>query len=299
MPTKVILVATTIGNGDFIDCYAKALCDEELRDEILLIIVPDLKTPSELFKRCERFGKQGIHILCPTVEMQDAYLAKLGSISRIIPYSSDNRRNIGFLMALEKGCDVMISVDDDNYPIPGNSFFKEHLIVGREIKAESVESDDGWFNICDLLEVEPKTTYPRGFPYSHRHKLPEITTTREEGVVHINAGMWLGHPDIDAVSCLYAPAISKSFKGASMLLGRNTWSPINTQNTAISRQAIAAYYFWRMGYPLMGIPIDRDGDIFSGYCLQACSAPRISHPCRNADYGPPKEFAQLLKRPHI
>lgn len=50
-------------------------------------------------------------------------------------------------------------------------------------------------------------------------------------------GCWLGHPDIDAVSCLYSPARAKRVKGKSVLLGRNTWSPINSQNTAIARDA--------------------------------------------------------------
>jgi hypothetical protein len=56
----------------------------------------------------------------------------------------------------------------------------------------------------------------------------------------------------------------------SVLLGDRTWSPINTQNTAIHRNAIVAYYFVRMGYPIGGTHIDRYGDIVSGYFSQAC-----------------------------
>ena len=33
---------------------------------------------------------------------------------------------------------------------------------------------------------------------------------------------------------------------------------------------MASYYFPRMGYPVAGIPIDRYGDILSGYFAQAC-----------------------------
>ncbi len=271
MSTKIFLVATTIGEGNFLDNYMNAIVSEGLLDEVSIIIIPDLKTPSKLFDKCEEIKKQGIKIFCPTVEEQDAYLAKLGNIKQIIPYNSDNRRNIGFLMALEKGCEVLISVDDDNFPRPSDPFFKEHLVVNQKVEMEAVNSDNGWFNICNLLEVEPKTTYPRGYPYHHRHTNPEIDNDVEKGIVHINAGLWLGHPDIDAVSCLYAPAKSKAFKGKSVLLGNTTWSPINTQNTSISRDAIPAYYFLRMGYPVMGMPIDRDGDIFSGYFVQACA----------------------------
>jgi hypothetical protein len=271
MSAKIFLVVTTIGDGNFLDSYVKCIIRDGFLEDVSIICIPDLKTPKKLYKKCEEIKKQGISIFCPTVEQQDAFLDKLGSIKQIIPYNSDNRRNIGFLMAFEKGCEVLISVDDDNFPHPSGPFFKEHSIVNQKVKMEAVNSSNGWFNVCDLMEVEPQTTYPRGFPYHKRHKHPELVSEIEEGVIHINVGLWLGHPDIDAVSCLYAPAKSKAFKGRSVLLGENTWSPINTQNTAIARDAIGAYYFLRMGYPVMGVPIDRDGDIFSGYFVQACA----------------------------
>jgi len=270
MSYKIALVSTTINDGSFLDYYTKVIIEENLIDDVLIIVIPDLKTPSVLFKKIQRIKKRGIKILCPTVNEQDVYLEKLGNIKNIIPYNSDNRRNIGFLMAFEKECDIVISIDDDNYPLH-NNFFKEHLIVGKKVEMDAVYSSSRWFNICELLEVEPKTTFPRGFPYRHRFENYHITSKKEKGVIHVNVGLWLNHPDVDAISCLYSPVKAKNFKGKSVLLGTNTWSPINTQNTAIAIEAIPAFYFLRMGYPIWGIPIDRDGDIFSGYFLQACA----------------------------
>jgi chorismate mutase len=54
------------------------------------------------------------------------------------------------------------------------------------------------------------------------------------------------------------------------LLAHDTWSPINTQNTALHRDVISSFYFIRMGFTIAGMPIDRYGDIFSGYFCQAC-----------------------------
>jgi hypothetical protein len=48
------------------------------------------------------------------------------------------------------------------------------------------------------------------------------------------------------------------------------WTPINTQNTALTREAAAAYYYVRMGHPVEGLLIDRYGDILSGYLVQKC-----------------------------
>jgi hypothetical protein len=47
--------------------------------------------------------------------------------------------------------------------------------------------------------------------------------------------------------------------------------PINTQNTALARAAVAAYYYIRMGQALRGLKLDRFGDIFSGYFAQVCA----------------------------
>jgi hypothetical protein len=101
----------------------------------------------------------------------------------------------------------------------------------------------------------------------------------ETGVVRLNAGLWLQEPDFDALTWLAAPARATGFKGESLLLGANVWSPINTQNTSLHRDLIVAYYFVRMGYPLAGMPIDRYGDIFSGYLVQAC-AHHLGHKVR-------------------
>jgi hypothetical protein len=190
-----------------------------------------------------------------------------------IPYNSDNRRNVGYLMAYEGGADFLISIDDDNFCTPGEDFFAEHAVVcGGESMRAVTESATGFLNICDLLELEkPRPVYARGFPYRSRHLDENPCTTERRVPVHINAGLWLIDPDIDGITWLVAKPKVKGFRGTSVVLGDRTWSPVNTQNTALMRDAIPAYYFVRMGYPIGGMPIDRYGDIFSGYFVQACA----------------------------
>lgn len=277
MSDQISLVVTTIGDGAFLNDYAAAAEKEQVKGDLTMIVIPDKKTPAGIFEQAAALRARGFAVVCPTVEEQDAYLAKLGKIKEIVPYNSDNRRNIGYLMAYEKRCDVMISIDDDNFP--RQDFFRGHLVVNQQVSLETLDADLGWYNICELLEIDTDRTYPRGFPYKKRHQPAAVTTKKEAGVVRINAGLWLGHPDIDAVSCLHGPTKATSFRGRSFFLGRDTWSPLNTQNTAMSRDAIAAYYFAKMGYPLIGLSIDRYGDIFSGYFLQAC-ARQLGHRIR-------------------
>ena len=231
-------------------------------------------------------------------------------------------------MALEQGCEVLISIDDDNYCRPESDFVGQHQVVGAQAADEQVLSSDHWFNLCSLLESDAGTEFfPRGFPYSARktrrtvqfkplqqsdpisprpldgrgdggegrstpgsaRQIPSTpspppepetpkgnrtsdprTQPREPPVVAVNAGLWLDDPDVDAVSRLSPGPRVQGFAGRSVVLGPDVWSPINTQNTALTRQAALTYYYVRMGYPLQGLTIDRYGDILSGYFTAKC-----------------------------
>jgi len=267
---KVSIVLTTINSGDVLDGYCKQAEAEGVRDRLRFIVIPDRKTPEELYKKCGQVRKDGFNIQCPTLEEQDRYLKKFGPFSALVPYNSDNRRNIGFLMALESGDDVVLSIDDDNYCI-GETYKTSCLVCENPVTLPAIHSSNGWFNFCEMLNVTPACRfYPRGFPYHKRHQDPKLTFVEETGPVRMNVGLWLQEPDLDAIAWLVAPVRASGFKGKSYLLGNDTWGPINTQNTALHRDLIASYYFVRMGYPLASIPIDRYGDIFSGYLSQAC-----------------------------
>lgn len=271
MPTKTVLVATSVGDGTFVERYAAAIRQQGAQNLISIIVIPDMKTPPALFHRCADARQEGLNILCPTVEEQDKFLDHLGTLHSLIPHNSDNRRNVGFLMALEQGCDILITIDDDNFPRADSAFFAGHSFVNQEVELPAVHSSSGWFNVCRLMEIEPIVVFPRGFPYRYRGVGGTERITPESGIVHINVGLWLGHPDVDAITCLAVAPHASALRDGPVLLGADTWTPINTQNTALSRDAIGAYYFLRMGYPILGIPIDRDGDIFSGYFVQACA----------------------------
>ena len=76
---------------------------------------------------------------------------------------------------------------------------------------------------------------------------------------------------MDALSWLVKPRLSTAFLGPSVVLSGNTCRPVNTQNTALRSEAVAAYYYLRVNYPLLGgMLIDRYGDIFCGYFSQVC-----------------------------
>ena len=278
--TKTDIVVTTVFEPTWMDGYLSNLRDHGRVDEVVLRIICDRKTPGSVYAAADAAARAGFAVDCPSLDEQEAYLRGLGVAEDFIPWNTDNRRNVGFLRAWEHGADVLVSIDDDNYCMPGDDFVGAHHVVGERAGdlAGCRRADGGpWFNICELLVPEtPGSIYPRGFPYSARsHEArAELRPVGEEHAaarVVANAGLWVGDPDVDAVTRL---ALAPRIVGASpeaVVLGPETWSPVNTQNTALVRDAMPAYWYVRMGSGLQGMTVDRFGDILSGYFLQKCA----------------------------
>lgn len=283
------IVVTTIFEPAFLDGYVEAVRAGRLAESANLIIIPDRKTPASVGEAALRARQQGFQVLCPTLDEQETFLKRLGLPADFIPYNTDNRRNVGFLMALEQGCEVLIAIDDDNFCLPGTRFVEEHRVVGGLARDPVAHTSDGWFNICSLLRSVERTTggpasggaprtedapaiFPRGFPYFAQRRQRETRLERNGAplTIAMNAGLWLDEPDVDAVYRLCRRPQVLEFKGPSVVLAPEVWSPINTQNTAMTRAVALTYYYVRMGFPLQGLQIDRYGDILSGYLTQKC-----------------------------
>lgn len=277
---KFDIVVTTIFEPAWLAGYLDNIRLHGYADAVTIRIVCDRKTPGAVYEAARRATDQGFSIDCPDLDEQAAYLRRLGVPKDFIPWNTDNRRNIGYLRAWESGADVLISIDDDNYCRPESDFIKAHSVVGQPCGASGevkLASGSEWLNICSLLHGDYDTTiYARGYPYSARDaaldaELGDLHGSIADQLVALNAGLWLDDPDVDAISRLALRPRVDSADDTNVILGPDTWSPINTQNTALHRPAIPAYYYIRMGFPLRGMRIDRFGDIWSGYFLQACA----------------------------
>jgi hypothetical protein len=269
---KATLVLTTIADPVILDTYYRNFERYGHLDQVDVIVIPDKKTPAAAFETCARLSKKGLAVTCPTIEEQDTYLQRVGLPPGFILYNSDNRRNVGFLMALERDADFLISIDDDNYCGDDQDYFAAHEEAFFKRNQHTIASGDTrFFNICDLLEIDARTVYARGYPYFARHVSSNVETRVGSADIMINAGLWLQDPDVDAITWLGVNPCVRAFKDQSVVLSASTWSPVNSQNTAIRWEVVPAYYFIRMGYPLHGASVDRYGDIFSGYFALACA----------------------------
>jgi hypothetical protein len=231
-----------------------------------VIIIGDIKTPAETGEYVKGFALDGFNFEYWDVKSQKQWLKRFPELDDIIPYNTDNRRNIGYLIAYERGRGCIIAMDDDNYP-GETDFIGGHDKVGKTLRLPTVRSTSGWFNVCDMLKTEDgQRVYPRGFPYAYRWpENDEQEILESEGRIVVNAGLWLDDPDIDAVTRLNKPVKTVELINEVMVLDPSTNCPFNTQNTAIHGEILPAYYYVVMGYSLSGLKIDRYGDIWSSY----------------------------------
>jgi hypothetical protein len=263
------VVLTTINVPALLEGYAENFLKYG-KSNVGFIVVGDIPTPHEKAKQLiQKIKDQGFEAEYYDIPSQKKWLRKFPQIAKIVPYRTDNRRNIGFLMAAEKGAQIIIAIDDDNYAT-NDDFYKYHSIVGKKVTLPTVTSTNGWFNPCTMLETDHGgLIYPRGYPFSKRHK-EKYTYTQLTGQVAMNMGLWVSDPDADAVTHLANPTRIVRMKEdcESVMLSPGTYSPINTQNTAFHRRVLPCYYYILMNANLKGLKIDRYGDIWSGFLVK-------------------------------
>ncbi|CAM4217213.1 hypothetical protein [Zobellia nedashkovskayae] len=275
---KIGVVITTISDGNFLKKFTSSLNSRSLKGDVVFYIIGDVNTPKDCEINCNKINSEFFNCKYLSVGEQELFLDKLNFPKSFIPLKSDNRRNVGYLKAVEEECDLIVSMDDDNFPY-SDDFFDLHSVVGDKITGPITTTSNNWFNPFTFLGAQdPKgndlNLYPRGFPYSRRwDDYSDITSIKkQEGKVAVNVGLWLGDPDVDAITRLTTNCVTFNKRNKNnLVLGHNQLMPINTQNTAISKEAIECYYFIKMGYQIDGSKMDRFGDIFSGYFLLLCT----------------------------
>jgi hypothetical protein len=273
MPATDHIVLTTIRRPDLLEDYLTNLGKAGRLASCRVWIVGDTKTPAGVDELARSLTARGLETTYVDIEAQDRWGTKLcPKFYARIPRANETRRNIGYLMALEAGCTRLVSIDDDNWPT-GDDFLGGHGFAGEAWQGPLVASDNGYFNVCSHLELTPaRDVYPRGYPFRLRGAKAKVTDAKAPSGARIGvvAGLWLGDPDIDATTWLNGKVQGLSYRGPERyVLDQATWSPINTQNTSVTRALVPAYLCIPMGWPVPGGKIERYGDIWGGYFLQA------------------------------
>lgn len=266
---KFTIVTTTINIPHLLRDYAKDAI-ESGRDIEKFVVVGDKKTPDSVGQFCNGIQREyGVSCKYLSVQDQDTYLDRWPEFKKFLPWNCIQRRNVGLLFAYFEGkADVVVTIDDDNF-IHQRDYLGFHDHVGEVDQLDAVSCDTGWWNVCEMLDEEHGIPfYHRGHPLSKRWLKGETkkNISQIKGRAVVNAGLWMEEPDVDALTRLYFPinviGKSKHFK-SKLACDIGTWAPFNSQNTAISREAIPAYFL----FPYVG----RYDDIWASYIIRHIS----------------------------
>ena len=195
--------------------------------------------------------------------------------SEAIGWNTIARRNIAFLEALKWGADVIYSWDDDNLPIFSNHF---DILPAGKIYSGIKVTGEPWFDPGSLLI--PATRH-RGIPYAGR--VAKHASSVVDARVGVAAGLVIGDPDIDATSRMeLRPDIgSVHILGSTgVVVNPATWTVFNSQNTAVIRELIPAWFLM----PGVG----RHDDIYASLIVQRVARERGYH----VHFGPPFTYQQ-------
>jgi hypothetical protein len=168
-----------------------------------------------------------------TLDQQRSDVFKLGSLCPTGHYA---RKNLGYLLAISRGCNYLVETDDDNIPLA--DFWN---IPHQKVKAKLC-ADQDWVNVYRYFS--DSLIWPRGLPLSKVQQAP--TSLESLGEQEINCPIQQGladeNPDVDAIYRLIC-TLPQSFQGRqSVGLGKGSWCPFNSQNTIWFPEAFPLLY---------------------------------------------------------
>ncbi len=215
------LVITSIANDDH--PVLKIIAEECRKKSIDFILIGDQRSPSSFnLPGCNYFGP----------ELQKLLPYKIASL---LPSGHYARKNLGYLIAFEKGITQLIETDDDNIPL--ESFWQEH----KQFFTMPSIQDGGWINTYRYFTDHQ--IWPRGFPLEAL-VLEMIPTGSSTSTINcpIQQSLADKNPDVDAVYRLTSELPFYFEKKNSIALGKNSWSPFNSQNTTWFPEAFPLLY---------------------------------------------------------
>lgn len=239
---KRALVVTTI-NGP--NAPLLEMSKESGVNGIRFIIVGDTKSPTDFHLEGAEF-----YDIASQVTAFPEFAAEL-------PTKHYARKNIGYLLAMRGGAEVIHETDDDNTPL--KPFW---TAPQPSLDVDVVGSGKPWLNVYRLFSDEK--IWPRGFPldYVADGRVPSVTSAGTSQGLIVQA-LADDNPDVDAVYRLLFPLPIKFQQRKPVQLPQGIWCPFNSQATTFRREA----------FPLLYLPSHcsfRMTDIWRSFIAQRC-----------------------------
>lgn len=217
---NTFLIITSIANDKH--PVLKQFAKETIENNISFIVIGDTKSPEEFnLTGCDYYS----------IERQKELAFEL---SKQLPFKHYARKNLGYLIAIKKGAEIIIETDDDNFPL--NSFWDNR---SKQVEAHLL-TDEGWVNV--YKHFTEANIWPRGFALEKiKDEFPQL---KKKIFVEcpIQQGLANDNPDVDAIY-RFTQILPITFKNSSNLsLGNNAFCPFNSQNTTWFKEAFLLLY---------------------------------------------------------
>lgn len=266
---RFCVITTTINVPAILATYAR------LASSVEIVVTGDERTPHDEV-RAALAGLDAVTYLDPDDQRSLGYRC-----SEIIGWNTIQRRNIALLEAIRRRPDVIVTIDDDNYPADSTYFEHFRRVLDGPVDGLAGETHHGWFDVGQTFDPP---FHHRGFPCDLRDQVPELRLEPViDAEVGVAAGLWLGDPDVDAATRLVNRPMVKSISSVAesgILVRPSTWTVFNSQNTAFRTELAPLMMVW----PATG----RYDDIWASYAAQRVMREDDWH----VHFGPPLVWQQ-------
>ena len=233
-----------------------------MKKEKIFIVIPTIRDLSFLKEWKKQFANVRI-IVCEDRPQKSIKIPKvgkeihhyswqeidddLGKDSWTIPRKVSAIRNYGFLKAHQMGADIIITLDDDCYPV------KNHDLIKLHSQNLSLKTPLKWTNTYP----DARHMYTRGMPYLNR----------QQASVMLSHGLWTNVLDHDGPTHLQNLNFKAGFAEHFLqIITQGTYYPMCSMNLAFRREITPLMYFPLMGEDIKGNKwgYDRFDDIWAG-----------------------------------
>jgi hypothetical protein len=183
-------------------------------------------------------------------------------LAPLLPEGNYSRKNLGYLLSIQRGADQIAELDDDNYPVDWKIGEASAMVRAEHVRAGA------WFNALSLFTRE--RVWPRGFPLEllrDETADPGGQSAPPYPIVSVLCPVQQfvsdGDPDVDAV---YRVAVGKTdhrFSQRVASFAQGTMTPFNSQCTLWFPEAYVYLY-------LPSFAEGRMFDIWRSYVTQVC-----------------------------
>ncbi|HTQ63294.1 MAG TPA: STELLO glycosyltransferase family protein [Puia sp.] len=162
---------------------------------------------------------------------------KIGNhLNRQLPYNHYCRKMMGYLHAIMNGADQIIDLDDDIFPKKNWGF---PALKGQ---FPFISPGKGFINIYQYYS--DKNIWPRGLPLDSIAQKFDFqgNMTGQSCKIGVWQALSDGDPDVDAIYRLTNNDGCNFFNKGPIVLGKNTVSPYNSQNTLTRKELFPLLY---------------------------------------------------------